>query len=276
MLIKSSSSQINYLPFFLPTEDNQFTARTTGPLTTGPLTEVVNTGKLPPTNDFCEPEEPENETIDHHLEAVLQKARVEAECEEIRTQSRLQAQQEAAAILAQARQEADNIMKVAQRNAMDIETTAREQGYKEGQRIGEKEVIAQIEPLREQFNHSIETLSQLYQHLGVKAEQDIVRLAIEIAQKIVRRQVSIDREITISLIRVALSRFNKHTLATIRLHPEDYKYALAHPEHLGELVELRADASISAGGCLIETPLGDVDARLEQQFAQIEQGLMDI
>jgi flagellar assembly protein FliH len=115
-------------------------------------------------------------------------------------------------------------------------------------------------------------VSNLRAEVALRAERDLIRLAVEIAKKIIHREVTVDGEIALTLARVALSRVHNRAVATVRLHPDDHAYIstrVARLEGHGSL-ELVADASIGRGGCLVQAEMGDVDARIEQQFAEIE------
>lgn len=104
----------------------------------------------------------------------------------------------------------------------------------------------------------------------------MIRLVLEIAKKIVHREVSVDREIVMTLVRIALKRIGSDTAATIHLHQDDFNTldARKHEFLTGEngIINLVVDRSISRGGCLIETKLGQVDARIGEQFKEIEHG----
>jgi flagellar assembly protein FliH len=62
------------------------------------------------------------------------------------------------------------------------------------------------------------------------------------------------------------------------LHPDDFAYISAHKERLeaGHALELVEDRSIGRGGCLVHTEVGDVDTRIEQQFAEIERAFLEL
>jgi len=77
---------------------------------------------------------------------------------------------------------------------------------------------------------------------------------------------------------VALSRLHSRAYAKVRLHPEDYQYLTAHRQRLraDSSIELVEDSSVSLGGCIVQTEMGDIDARIEQQFAEIERGFLEV
>jgi flagellar assembly protein FliH len=180
------------------------------------------------------------------------------------------------AIVEKARAEAAEIMAEARLRATEIERAARERAASEAREIAEAEAEAEIEPMRAELAQSLELVMALREQVAAVAEYEMVQLAVEIAKKIVRREVTVDREIVISLARVALSRLHNRAVATVRLNPEDYQYVAMHRERLTTAgsINLIADPSITRGGCLVETELGDVDARIEQQFGEIERGFL--
>ncbi|MEW6732114.1 MAG: FliH/SctL family protein [Acidobacteriota bacterium] len=190
--------------------------------------------------------------------------------------------EEAAALVEMSRAQSEQIIAEAYRRSKEIENAAREKAIIEARANIATEiatsVAAQVEPLRAQLATTLAETAQLRKMVAAQAEQEMVMLSLEIAKKIVRREVIVDREIVISLARVALAKLHNRAVATVRLHPDDYHYVVTHREKLGsgQAIELVEDASLEPGGCRVETELGDVDARIEQQFAEIEQGFLSL
>jgi flagellar assembly protein FliH len=187
-----------------------------------------------------------------------------------------EATEQAATIISEAQAEAERLVMDAQSRVAQIEQEARERGLLEGRANASKEVGEAIELLRERFTATLEELHDLRSALAVRAERDLVRLALELARKVVQREVTIDPEIALTLTRVALSRIHNRASATIHLNPDDFAFVNSQREHLHSsgTIEIVQDRSITRGGCLIETNMGDVDARIEQQFAEIERGFL--
>jgi flagellar assembly protein FliH len=63
----------------------------------------------------------------------------------------------------------------------------------------------------------------------------------------------------------------------VRVHPEDWHYATEITGALGHVrgglktLTVQEDTSIGRGGCVVETSLGTIDARIEAQFDELEQ-----
>lgn len=187
-------------------------------------------------------------------------------------------EQEAETIVTQARAQAEQIIAQAQASAAEIERQARERGLADAEATITIEAAHAVEPLREKLTNTLAELANLRPMIAARAERDLVRLALEIAKKVVHREVTMDHEIALTLARVALSRLHNRAIATVHLHPDDYNYVVMHRDKLGSGVslELIEDRSIERGGCLVSTEMGDIDARIEQQFAEIERGFMGL
>lgn len=179
-----------------------------------------------------------------------------------------------------AKVEAEALIQQAQQRAVEIEQTARDCGLAEAQgeitaRV-QTEVNLAVEDLRARLTATLEELARLRAQIATRAEQDLVRLALEIAKKVVHREVRVDHEIALTLVRVALERLHSRAGVTIRLHPDDYGYVWAYREHLGaeSSLELVEDRSVGRGGCIVKSEMGEIDARIEQQFSEIEQNFL--
>jgi flagellar biosynthesis/type III secretory pathway protein FliH len=67
----------------------------------------------------------------------------------------------------------------------------------------------------------------------------------------------------------------------VRVHPDDVaavtvrRDALAARAPAGAALDIVADEAVGRHGCVIETALGRVDARLETQLAALERALLE-
>ncbi len=161
-------------------------------------------------------------------------------------------------------------------DAAQIEKTAYENGFRQGEKAGLEIAERKIEAMMRRYADTIQEIGGLKPAFYARAEHEVVRLALEVAKKIVHREVQVDREIIQTLVKVALSHVAVKSAVKVRLHPADYSYMLDHRadsprsiENEGDLV-LIADKTIERGGCLIETECGDIDARIEEEFREVE------
>ncbi len=180
-------------------------------------------------------------------------------------------------VVGEAHLEAARLIAEARHQASEIERKAYEQGLSDSRARLAAEVEEASQPLRERMAESLVEISNLHTKIATRAERELVQLAIEIAKKIVHREVTVDREVALTLARVALARLHTRTMASVHLHPDDHAYLSAHPERLGNgSIEIIEDRSVTRGGCLVRTEMGDLNATIEQQFAEIERGFLSL
>ncbi len=136
-----------------------------------------------------------------------------------------------------------------------------------------------MEVVMKRYAEAILEVTRLRATLYSQIEHEVVKLAIAVSKKIVHREIQVDRDIIQTLVRVALSHVAEKSAVTIHLNPVDYNYLM---ERRGELsqaegrdISLLADKSIERGGCLIQTDCGDVDARIEEEFREVEHAFFE-
>jgi flagellar biosynthesis/type III secretory pathway protein FliH len=183
--------------------------------------------------------------------------------------------------IACAQSEGEKIIQAAQAQASAIEKEAYERGFGEGERAGRETGEKMSEAILKQYSGRLEELALLRKNILSGSEHEVVRLALEISKKVVKREITIDAELILAMVKVALNRLAEQTAATIRLNPKDYHVMMdrqsSHPV-LGaanEAIKLIEDPLISRGGALIETESGTIDARIEEQFREIERGFFE-
>jgi|WetSurMetagenome_2_1015567.scaffolds.fasta_scaffold181284_2 flagellar assembly protein FliH len=181
--------------------------------------------------------------------------------------------------LEQARREAELLIQRAQTQASTIEKEAYERGFQEGERAGKEIGEKMSEAILKQYSGRLEELSQLRKQILSNSEKEVVRLSLEIAKRVVKREINIDDELILTMVKVALNRLAEQTAVIIRLNPKDYQTIMTQQSSnsvLGggmEGIRLIEDPLISRGGALIETESGTIDARIEEQFREIERGM---
>lgn len=184
---------------------------------------------------------------------------------------------QAHALLAAAAHEAERLVTAAQARVATLEQEAYQTGLAAARANMNEEVEAAASELREQLVRTLTELESLYPLIASRAERDLVKLALEIARKVVHREVTTDADIVLSLARVALERLHPRAVATVLLHPDDFAHVSAQRQALSNnnAIEITADKAVGRGGCIIQSEHGDIDARIEQQFASIERGFFE-
>jgi flagellar assembly protein FliH len=154
---------------------------------------------------------------------------------------------------------------------------AYEKGLEEGQRLAERGLSNVFKSLRD----SVEEVIALREQIFRESEEDLLKLSVLVAGAVIRQEIAQDRRILAKVVATALENSKEHDEIVIRLNPEDYKLATSHKNTYlpgigdGNTLNLKPDNSVSAGGCIVDTVMGEVDARLETQLEEIYKHLLE-
>lgn len=149
--------------------------------------------------------------------------------------------------------------------------STRERAYTEGYACGAATAAAQL------FD-----VAKLRVDLTLRAEREATQAVLLVAAELLGTTLQAEPEKIASLLRPHLTRMRRAQQIVLRLHPEDHAYLQKHPHLLTQLseqqqlegrLELRSDASLSRGGCVIETNLGELDARVETRLNMMAKAL---
>ena len=150
-----------------------------------------------------------------------------------------------------------------------------EQGHKQG--LGEG--LKKAEQVLQQLNQAINDIVVQRESMLEEARQKVLDIIIQISKKVTYDAIDIDPEKTINMIaRIIDSLIDRSTLK-IKVNPDHLPILEQNIDEFlkGSTVikdlKIEADPRVKYGGCFIETPTGDIDARLESQFNVIEDTL---
>jgi flagellar assembly protein FliH len=150
-------------------------------------------------------------------------------------------------------------------------------GYEQGERDGRDAALKQLEPLLQSLRQILAELESFRQRESRNLEQELVELALAIARKVVGREVTVRPDTVAQLMHDAIGHLEHAGPLTIRLNPADLERlsdgSLQVLKGLTEpgRVRFEADASLSVGGCFIQSEAGDMDARIEQRLRVVEE-----
>jgi flagellar assembly protein FliH len=154
-------------------------------------------------------------------------------------------------------------------------------GYEQGERAGNEAARKELASLLQGLKHLLQELEGLRRREARGFEKELVELALAVARKVVGREVAAQPEGVAHLLRDALGRIEHAGPLTIRMNPSDLELLAGEQAQVLEgladpgRVRFEADASLSAGGCVIESDAGDIDARVEQRFHIVEEALRE-
>ena len=157
-----------------------------------------------------------------------------------------------------------------------------EQGYSEGQSDTasklEKEYIDKIEHEKLEFYEVLKQVDIKLDEYKKSFEDIVIRVAITIAEKIVRREIN-EQSIISDVLKNAIKKIIGANNLVIKLNPTDIKAVDVENisnemEGVISNIKIESDSRIEEGGCIIETDIGNIDARISTQFDEVRKNLL--
>jgi flagellar assembly protein FliH len=159
----------------------------------------------------------------------------------------------------------------------EIEEKSYQSGFAAGEKAGFQSRAQEVEAVLSCLQQALSKLQGLRKEIYHSIEKEVVNLALAVARKVVCQEVEINKEVVLEIVRAALSRVEVPGEITVKLNPADLQFIqdtniqvtdfFPHLDH----VRFEAEVSILNGGCIIETNLGEIDARIEKQFQVVEE-----
>jgi len=157
-----------------------------------------------------------------------------------------------------------------------LEKEAYEKGFEQGQRDGLALEKRQMEEKGRQLDKLMADINGFKARLYSEGEQDLLRLSTLAAKTIIREEVRANPGIIGNTIRAALEYLVDKSKICIHISSEDMDEVRRILPDLSALTkggkfQLMEDKAIEAGGCVIETGFGRINATIEDQLAMLEQ-----
>jgi len=164
--------------------------------------------------------------------------------------------------------------------AVDVEAI-RQEGYIEGKQAGLDEANAQLSKATKALAEACRQLNGQRQKMLDGSREDMLRIVLAIAERVVLTELSAHREAINRTIQQAIQAAVNAEEFHIKINPADMEVVQEHkPLFIASLtgltnIEFVADPSVTAGGCILESPVGRVDATIEAQMEEIVQTLRE-
>ena len=177
-------------------------------------------------------------------------------------------------------QEIFKVERVYKEEKLKARQSGHDEGYQTGLNQGRAEGRAQAEKVLQQLDQAIKDAVQQRETLLIEAKQKILDLVIQISRKVTFDAVTVDPEATLAMISGVIDTLIDRSRLKIKVNPDHLPIVEQNIERfmVGSAtikeISIVPDPRVRYGGCLIETPTGDIDARLESQFEVIEEMIL--
>ena len=128
------------------------------------------------------------------------------------------------------------------------------------------------------LNSLIDRINQASNEVFTRHKEEIARLSVEIARKIIAQRVDKGDYDIEQIVREAINNTPTKENLVVHVNPEDHALLKLASGNSGEGdglngIKLYADVNIGRAECLIESPKGLIESRINEQLEQIEKAL---
>jgi flagellar biosynthesis/type III secretory pathway protein FliH len=160
-------------------------------------------------------------------------------------------------VLAEARAEADML---------------REAARAEGFAAGRADAVAALEPALAALTQAVADVHAQQAEAASQLERRAVELGMALARKIVAGALEVEPERVLEAVTGALRGIVERERVIVLVNPDDLEIVREAMDNLKaslggiEHCEVQAERRVGRGGCIVRTPVGDVDARVETKL----------
>ncbi|MCD4782500.1 MAG: hypothetical protein K8T10_01585 [Candidatus Eremiobacteraeota bacterium] len=179
-------------------------------------------------------------------------------------------------IIEHAQVEAKKLIDQAKIYGETAKTEAHREGFKLGKEDGNKVGLEEFKEYMGQAKNLMTQIIRERETILNSIEPELAKLSMSIAEKIIAEELVVNKEAVISIIKSAIVKVKAREEVMIKVSPDDLEYVRENKEIFARLIEglkeleITSDPRVEQGGCLIETKLGNADARISTQLATIE------
>ncbi len=247
---------------------------------------------IEPPPPLPKPKQPEEESLPAFDQEAYDNMLAEIKAKEDRANAMLSDAKISIQVMKQeAKAEAGKIVEEARTEAEALREQAKEDGHKEGFEAGREEGEQKVrQELESMIKDAGKRATKLLQDAKAAsrdyvqgAEADIVSIAMEAVEKVLPQHFIDQSQLVLPIVREALLRVKDQKEFKVRVAPQCYDMVLLARDEFRRMLtapdatlEFESDESLVPGDCIVETPNGSVDARIETQIELIRQAVKDV
>jgi flagellar assembly protein FliH len=162
-----------------------------------------------------------------------------------------------------------------------IRAKAEHDGYHEGLERGLAEARARAEQALAAVAAAERSMAEMQDRYVAEAEAAAVDLAFQIAEKVVGATIASDPRAVLGVVSGALLRTTDRDHLVLEVNPGDFELVRDSASELAarlggiNRMEVVSERRVEAGGCVVRTEAGEIDARVSSQLERVRQLLAE-
>ena len=169
------------------------------------------------------------------------------------------------------RSDAEEVMDVLAQAQAEAEQL-REAATAEGFAAGRADALAALEPALAALTQAVEDVREQQLEAAVELERRAVELGLALAKKVIASTLDVKPEKVVDTVTGALRGIVERERVIVLVNPDDLELVREAMDgiraSLGGMDHcvVEAERRVGRGGCLVRTPVGDIDARVETKL----------
>lgn len=157
---------------------------------------------------------------------------------------------------------------------------AYQQGLEEGNRrateLLQSEYIRRTELEEGKINEVLKKAELHLRELSPRIENALLQFVVGVAEQIVRQEIKTDQTIVLNTIKEGIKNISGVEKITIRINPahkvivQKSKPSIQSISESLRDIRIETDDTVEPGGCIIESDIGTIDARIATQLDQVK------
>jgi flagellar assembly protein FliH len=156
-----------------------------------------------------------------------------------------------------------------------IKEDAERRGLALGRQQGEQDAQEAVRGQVERLNGVVQALQQSKRSVLEENQDMLAEIAFAAVCRVLGAHAA-SRDGVRAMIDSLVDHEQAQHKMTVRLHPHDLALLSASADRIDPRLSFQADAGIELGGCIIDSPRGTLDARLELQLAHLRDALVAV
>jgi len=150
-----------------------------------------------------------------------------------------------------------------------------EEGHRRATELMKAEYQDMVQEERNQIQSLFQTIEQRLSGLTPAVEKALLTFTLGVAEHIVRQEIQTSPAIVLNVIQDGIKNILGVETIKIRVHPsnvqlvQEQKHTIQSVSASLREIIFEADEHVEQGGCIIESDLGNVDARIITQIEQV-------
>ena len=149
---------------------------------------------------------------------------------------------------------------------------AKEDGIRQGAEEAAAKFNEELKALESRYMGSINKLEEAaakFENLIVSSEAQLPTTPIEIAKEVVKKEISLNSaNIAAAICKELFSEIKDAKEVQVKVNPKDYEFIKEN--FSGQNVKISADEAISAGGAIVLSDAGNLEATIEARLEKIK------